>query len=1114
MAPSATNLTDSDVPQTFESDLPTGTVTFLLTDVEGSTKLWEAGADDTAATIARHYELLDAAVTLHGGVRPVEQGEGDSVVAAFSQASDAVAAALDVQRAFAQEVWPEGGEVRVRIALHTGEIRLRDAGNYFGPTIIRCARMRTIGHGGQTLISDTTRDLVIDALPDEAELRDLGTHRLKDLGRAERIWQLVHPEVPHDFPPLRSLGTLPTNLPAQVSSLVGRDLEIASVRHAVSEHRLVTLTGTGGCGKTRLAVHAAADQLDVHPDGVWYAELASVGHGDDIAQAVASVFGLREEFGRPLIDTVTEQLHDLDALLVVDNCEQVLDAAARMIESLLHACPKLRVLATSREPLGVAGEVAWRVPSLDSATAIALFVERAQQVRPGFVPDAEAAEAIAQIAERLDGIPLALELAAARVRMMHPTRIAAALDDRFRLLTGGSRTAMPRQQTLEASVAWSYELLDDDERMLARRLSVLHGFTLDAAEFIGSDDDRDRFGVLDVLARLVDKSLVHVDCEFVDDRYRMLESVRQFLQARLVEIDDADAVRARHFAYFLGLAERLAPGLALRDGPQGLARLEAEHDNLDTALEWGDSTDETEEMLRFTTALTLFWELRGHLGKGGRWFARVLRDDDATPTVARARALWGAAHVALYGDDFEMMMLRAPQALAMAETVGDDWAAARALNALGFAQVLFDPAEGRVSLARSIELGRGIGDDWAVADGWKMMTISFYIEHDEAGATESLDAFRNIGETLASEFFIAWYHFMVGFFAFYRGDYGSAGTAFEQSSRCCRAVGDPSTGGFAETFALELRTVAGDADNAAAGLEALIARASASGSGLAVPEAVMFRADIALATGDTATAYAFVEPTVEALHGAGPPSWIAGLLRVLGTAKRIDGDLDGARASLDEALALVTPSGNDRIIATIEYELGRVAHARADVGTAEDLLHAALSRQVRHHLRPGIAATLDALGALALDAESTVEAVRCLAAADALRSEIGLATTPIEDLARAQRIASARDALGPELFEQHWTEGATLSLDEMIEYVSRARGERKRPSSGWASLTPTELRVVALIASGLTNPQIAERMFVARGTVKVHLSHVFAKLGVTTRAELASQATKRGITEG
>jgi len=1113
MAQTEINLADSDVSQTVESELPTGTVTFLLTDIEGSTKLWETGADETAISVARHYELLEAAIALHGGARPVEQGEGDSVVGAFSRASDAVAAALDVQRAFEREPWPIGGEVRVRMALHTGEIRLRDAGNYFGPTIIRCARMRAIGHGGQTLISDATRDLVVDSLPEAAELRDLGLHRLKDLGRAERIWQLVHPDLGHEFHPLRSLGAMPTNLPAQVSSFVGRDAEIAAVRQAVRENRLVTLTGTGGCGKTRLALHAAADELDVHPDGVWCAELAAVAHGSDISHAIAGVFGLREEFGRPLIDTLTEQLHDLDALLVVDNCEQVLNAAAAMIESLLRACPRLRVLATSREPMGVAGEVAWRVPSLDRSTSVALFVDRAQQARPGFSPDAEASKAIDQIVERLDGIPLAIELAAARVRMMHPTRIATALDDRFRLLTGGSRTAMPRQQTLEASVAWSYELLEDDEQVLARRLAVLHGFTLDAAEMVGSDDETDRFGVLDLLTRLVDKSLIQVDHEDPESRYRMLESVRQFLQARLVESGDADAVRERHFSYFLDLAELLAPRLALGDGPACLARLEAEHDNLETAMEWGDTARPADDMWRFATALTLFWELRGHLGKGGRWFARVLADDDAAPTVERARALWGAAHVALYGDDFETMQVRAPQALAMAETVGDDWATARALNTLGLAEVLFDPEAGRARLARSIELGLAIGDDWAVADGWKMTAVSYYLAHNESGAAPSLEALRQAAEDLDSDFFRAWYLGEVGYFAAHRGDYATAFEAFDRSAQCCRAVGDPSTGGFTEVWSLDARAATGDTSGAAAGLEAFMVRANAAGSGLSIVEAVASLADIALATGDHATAAALVESVIEEIREVAAPSWIGQLLRALGAAKRMAGALDSAQATLDEAAALVTPIGNDWLLALIEYELALTSRERGDAAQAEDLLHSALGRQVRHDLQPGIPATLDALGALAFDADSTSEAVRCFAAADVLRGAIGLATRPFDRTERAPRIKLARDLLGEDTFDQHWKESTSLSLGEMIEYVSRARGERKRPSAGWDSLTPTELRIVTLVAAGLTNPQIAERMFIARGTVKVHLSHIFAKLAVATRAELATQATKRGLAE-
>jgi predicted ATPase/class 3 adenylate cyclase/DNA-binding CsgD family transcriptional regulator len=1113
MASPQMNLTDSTVSQLTDSGLPTGIVTFLLTDIEGSTKLWEAGGDETAESVARHYELLDAAVALHGGVRPVEQGEGDSIVGAFSRASDAVAAALDIQRAFVLEPWPEGGQVRVRMALHTGEIRLRDAGNYFGPTIIRCARIRAIGHGGQILLSDATRDLVVDALPEGAELRDLSSHRLKDLGRPERIWQLGHPDLGLEFPPLRSLAVLPTNLPAQVSSFVGRDNDLAAVRQALSGNRLVTLTGTGGCGKTRLALHAAADELDAHPDGVWCAELAAVGHGNDITQAIAGVFGLREEFGRPLIDTMTEQLRDFDALVVIDNCEQVLDAAAEMIESLLRACPRLRVLATSREPLGIAGEVSWRVPSLERATAVALFVERAQLARPGFEPDAATSKAIEQIVERLDGIPLAIELAAARVRMMHPSRIAAALDDRFRLLTGGSRTATPRQQTLEASIAWSYELLDDEERALARRLSVLRGFTLDAAEVVGCDDESDRFGVLDVVTRLVDKSLVQVDHEDPDSRYRMLESIRQFLQARLVESGEADAARDRHFAYFLALAEELAPVLALGEGPACLARLDADHDNLDTAMEWGDTARPTDEMLRFATALSLFWELRGHLAKGGRWFARVLHDDDAAPSGIRARALWGAAHVALYGDDFETMQLRAPQALAMAEAVGDEWAMARALNTLGFAASLFEPVDGRAQLARSIELGRGVGDDWAVADGWKMTTVAYYAAHDEIGAVDALEQLRTAGERLESEFFLAWYRFMVGYFAMRRGEFPTARTAFAASMDSCRLVGDPSTGGFAEAFDLGARAEMGDFAGAAADLDALIARASAAGGGFALADAISFRADIALATGDAAAARAYVEPFIEATREHGVPMWTAELLRVLGAALRMTGDLGAAQTALEEARSFVSAYNNDWLDALIEYELALVAHAHGDAAIAEDLLHSALARQVRHRLEPGIAATLDALGALAADAESAAEAVRCYAAADSLRAAIGLAHRPFDEVARAAQLDRARALLGDVVFQQHYFEAAKLPLDEMIQYVGRARGERKRPSVGWESLTPTERRVVGLVAAGLTNPQIAERMFIAAGTVKVHMSHVFAKLGVSSRAKLASEATKRDLIE-
>ncbi len=337
--------------------LPTGVVTFLLSDVEGSTRLWEGAEALMRAAVARHYDLLDAAIALHGGVRPIEQGEGDSVVGAFIRPSDAVAAALDIQRAFAEELWPEGAALRVRVALHTGEAQLRGDDYYVGRAVIRCARLRAVAHGGQTILASATRDLVADRLPDGAALRDLGSHRLKDLGQPERVWQLCHPDLVNEFPPLRSLDAVANNLPAQLTSFVGRDRELGEVGRALHEARLVTLIGAGGCGKTRLAVHAAAEAAERHPDGARWVELAPVSVPRLVAYTVARTFGLVEEEGRPVIDTLCEQLAGANALVILDNCEHVIEPCAELAQALLQAAPALRVLATSREPLGVPGEL-------------------------------------------------------------------------------------------------------------------------------------------------------------------------------------------------------------------------------------------------------------------------------------------------------------------------------------------------------------------------------------------------------------------------------------------------------------------------------------------------------------------------------------------------------------------------------------------------------------------------------------------------------------------------------------------------------------------------------------------------------------------------------------
>ncbi|HXB87158.1 ATP-binding protein, partial [Mycobacterium sp.] len=561
--------------------LPTGTVTLLLADVEGSTRLWETQPDEMTAALGRLNQTVSATIAVHGGVRPVEQGEGDSFVAAFARASDAVAAALELQRA-------PLAPIRLRIGVHTGEIQLRDEGNYAGPTINRTARLRDLGHGGQTLLSGITEALVLDRLPDDAWLTDLGVHPLRDLPRPERVSQLCHPDLVNEFPPLRVSNTsVSQRLPVQLTSFVGRKEQLVQVRELLSENRLVTLTGAGGVGKTRLAVQVAATMAPEFGDGVWYVDLAPITDPELVPVTVARALGLPDQPGRSTMESLLRFVRDRQLLVVLDNCEHLLDASAELVVAVLSGAARLTVLATSREAIGVAGEVSWRVPSLPlTGQAIDLFTDRARRARPDFTLTDDNAAAVTEICRRLDGLPLAIELAAARVRALSLAEILESLHDRFRLLTGGARTAVRRQQTLRASVDWSHALLTEPERVLFRRLAVfLGGFDLDAAQTVAGAGDVQRYQVLDQLTLLVDKSLVGADDSGGRTRYRLLETVRQYALEKLGESGEADAVRARHRDHYTALAAVLdAP--AGRDYEQRLEQADTEIDNLRAAFGW------------------------------------------------------------------------------------------------------------------------------------------------------------------------------------------------------------------------------------------------------------------------------------------------------------------------------------------------------------------------------------------------------------------------------------------------------------------------------------------------------------------------------------------------
>ncbi|MEZ5298584.1 MAG: AAA family ATPase [Ilumatobacteraceae bacterium] len=633
--------------------LPTGVVTFLMTDVEGSTRHWQRDPDAMALAEHRHREILHAAIDEHGGALPEEQGEGDSVVAAFASPAGALAAALDAQRRLAIASWPTTSPVCVRMAIHTGEARLRDERNYAGESIIRTARLRALAAGGQVLVGRATADAVAGSgFGDDAGLRQLGEVRLKDLRRPELVYQLVHPDLANEFPPLRGVEAYPNNLPIQLSSFVGREADLAQVHALVEDVRLLTLTGSGGCGKTRLALQVAADRLALHPDGTWYVELAPLGDADAIAVALAAALSLNVPADQTPLDAVLTELRDRSALLVIDNCEHLLDGAADVINRLLGELPAIRIVATSRQPLELPAETTWRVPSLGvpdvgadlgqltQFDAVRLFVERALQVRPDFAITNDNAPTVASICSSLDGIPLAIELAASRVRSLPVERIDMALNDRFRLLAGGGRAVPDRHQTLRASVEWSHDLLTPEQQQVFRRLSQFAGdFDLAAVEAVATDDDIDPYAIFDVLAELVDRSLVLFDLDA--ERYRLLETMKQFGHEQLTDAGEFES-RSRATTRRALLLGRATEAPRLQTGEQVAARdlLDRDRENLRLALEWWESTGDGEQLARLASDLVFFWLQTARFHDGFAWLERAATAA-GTASVPGARCLWG-----------------------------------------------------------------------------------------------------------------------------------------------------------------------------------------------------------------------------------------------------------------------------------------------------------------------------------------------------------------------------------------------------------------------------------------------------------------------------------------
>ena len=748
--------------------LPAGTVTFLFTDIEGSTKLAQQYPDAISALLARHHEILRRSIQAQNGY--VFQIVGDAFCSAFSSASEALNAALDAQQCLYDEAWLPV-PIKVRMGIHTGEAQLTEDGQYSGyTTLASTQRIMSAGHGGQILLSGATRELIRDLLPANTELVDLGEKRLKDLLHPEHLYQLNRSGLPTSFPALKTLDSFPNNLPAQLTSFIGREREIAEIKQELIDHRLVTLTGSGGTGKTRLSLQVAADLLDQFQHGVWFVELAPLADPDLIPQAILSAIGVQAPQGRNSLDTLREYLQEKQTLIVLDNCEHLVSASAFVTNTLLNNAPRLKIMASSREALGIKGEASYPVPSLSLPDikhlpiveqlshyeSVRLFLDRATLVAPHFSLNQDNAPFIAQICYRLDGIPLAIELAAARLKMFSVEQISKRLDDRFRLLTGGGRTSLPRQQTLRALVDWSYDILSDHERLLLCRLSVfMGGWTLEAAEEVCSGDGIDSYDVLDLLTQLVNKSLiVIVERSKVDEiRYRMLETIRQYARERLLESGKAENVRERYFTYFWQMVKQSNLDFYGPKELDWLVWLESEWDNIRAAVEW-TYEERSQDGLDLVNCLGHLIYDNWHISDMENWLSALLsRTENSARTASRALGLlhWvqcisiGALDVHTFSLNNQLIA----EGISIYKELGDKNGLAHALQLKGYVYAwMGEPHAGSPFLEEAIALARETNNKPVLA--WALFSLGFALHTDVSirkidYMKESLALFRELG---------------------------------------------------------------------------------------------------------------------------------------------------------------------------------------------------------------------------------------------------------------------------------------------------------------------------------------------------------------------------------
>jgi predicted ATPase/class 3 adenylate cyclase len=1066
--------------------IPTGTVTFVFTDIEGSTSRWEHDPEQMQRNFTHQEKLLRETFSARGGY--VYKMIGDAFQVAFTTAPIALRAVVDAQQRLGTEAW-EGAPIRVRMALHTGVTEER-GDDFVGPALNRVARLLSAGHGGQVLLTQVTYELVRDDLPPGVSLLDAGTHRLKDLIRPEHIYQVNAPGMVNQFPPLKTLDTYSHNLPIQLTSFVGREKEMTEVKRIFTAQqgaaqqsaalqsadssvtaRLVTLTGPGGTGKTRLSLHVAADLLENFPDGVWLVELAPLTDSALIPQTIATVLGLREVIGKSTLQMIIEHLRQKHILLILDNCEHLVEACARVADTLLHNCPSVYILASSRELLGIGGELPYRVPSLATPDtnplppvetlpqfdAVRLFIERATTASPSFTVTNSNAPDIAEICHRLDGIPLAIELVAARVSLLSIEQIAVRLDNSFRLLTGGSRTAMPRHQTLRALIDWSYDMLPQAEKTLLQRLSVfMSGWTLEAAEEICSDPENepagdmlvDRLDIMDLLSQLVNKSLVQVEraephAGQAAARYRLLGTIRQYAHEKLIASASTHGnegwIRGQHMRYYLSLADRPVDVLRGPEQAAWIQRFEVEIDNLRGSLEAAQKTD-IESGLRAASAMLWFWLIRGYAGEGMEWLVRLLAEEQAQ---------------------------RGGQAATPQRAI----ARAHALNAAGFIRCAFEEGcAGQVLLEESLALLQGVNAPPEKANAYLNLGRFAASEQAKARALDLFEQALALYREARQGFGTAECLSELGILATSAGDFQKAGALLEECLSLRRSLGDKDGIAFCLTSLSELAFAQGNLERAIQIMQESYIFYIQAGNRIFKVSSLEYLSLLYSLIGENEHSIKVYDEYIAA--GTSPSHYHRKGDRFirLGKIELAQGHYETAARYLNEALVFGQQNHHDGFICEALLDCGRLAWAQGDYNQAiahlQESLHAAqnydekgLTARVYCELARAYFSTGNPTSALAylrqalplfqmpffrwasvLGLEMAItlavyqqqyEQAACLyGAAERMAVLTQRFHSPAEWANLVANVAQTRAALGEERFEQTKTEGQKLSLEQ------------------------------------------------------------------------------------